>query len=210
MKKKGILIIISGFSGAGKGTVVKELMKKGDYTLSISATTRPARAYEAHGREYFFESRETFEDMIANDALIEWATYCDHYYGTPKQFVEEQMAEGKDVILEIEMQGALNVKALYPDSVLVFITAPKVQELKDRLEGRGTESQDVIHKRLLRSYEETAVMERYDYLIVNDKIDQCVEDIKAIIHVEHKVSRRNKELIQQLRNEFEELLKGEV
>ncbi len=210
MKKRGILIIISGFSGAGKGTVVKELMKNGDYTLSISATTRPAREYEAHGREYFFESHEQFENMIAKNALIEWASYCDNYYGTPKQFVEEQMAQGKDVILEIEMQGALNVKEQYPDSVLVFITAPKARDLKVRLEGRGTESQDIINKRLNRSYEETAVMDRYDYLIVNDKIDQCVDDIQAIIHAEHKVSRRNKELIQQLNNEFEELLKGEV
>lgn len=210
MMKKGILIIISGFSGAGKGTVVKELLGKGDYTLSISATTRPMRDYEAHGREYFFESREQFEKMIDENALIEWASYCDNYYGTPKHFVEEQMALGKDVILEIEMQGALNVKEQYPEAVLVFITAPRAFDLRDRLKGRGTESDEVINQRLHRAYEELDVMDRYDYLVVNDQISKCVDEIQSIIQAEHKVSRRNITLIEQLRNEFKELLKGEV
>lgn len=210
MNKKGILIIISGFSGAGKGSVVKELLSKNDYTLSISATTRQPRDYEQHGREYFFESRQDFETMIENNELIEWASYCDNYYGTPKSFVEGNLQEGKDVILEIEMQGALDVKRQYKDALLIFITAPKAEELKARLEGRGTEDSSIIMKRLKRSYEETQLMEQYDYIVINDQLEQCAEDICSIIDAEHKKTIRNTHLIEGIKEQFEDLLKGEI
>ncbi|MCT4598691.1 MAG: guanylate kinase [Vallitalea sp.] len=210
MNKKGILIIISGFSGAGKGSVVKELLSKNDYTLSISATTRQPRDYEQHGREYFFESREDFEKMIENNELIEWASYCDNYYGTPKSFVEGNLQQGKDVILEIETQGALDIKKQFEDALLIFITVPKAQELKARLEGRGTEDSNIITKRLKRAYEETQLMKQYDYIVINDKLDKCAEDISSIIDAEHKKTVRNTHLIEEIKEQFEELLKGEI
>ncbi|QUH27438.1 guanylate kinase [Vallitalea guaymasensis] len=210
MNKKGILIIISGFSGAGKGSVVKELLSKGDYILSISSTTRAPREYEEHGREYFFDTRDDFESMIDNNELIEWASYCDNYYGTPRKFVENNLEQGKNVILEIEMQGALDVKAQYDDAVLIFITAPSVAELKARLEKRGTESSDIINKRLKRSYEEAEVINKYDYIVVNDDLQKCANDINTIINAEHKRANRSGELKDRLKDEFAELLKGEI
>ncbi|MCT4687362.1 guanylate kinase [Vallitalea sp.] len=210
MNKKGILIIISGFSGAGKGSVVKELLSKGDYILSISSTTRKPREYEENGREYFFDTRDDFEKMIDNNELIEWASYCDNYYGTPRRFVENNLEQGKNVILEIEMQGALDVKAQYDDAVLIFITAPSVAELKARLEKRGTESSDIINKRLKRSYEEAEVINQYDYIVINDDLQKCAKDINSIINAEHKRANRNGELKERLKDEFAELLKGEI
>ncbi|GMQ56890.1 guanylate kinase [Vallitalea sediminicola] len=210
MNKKGILIIISGFSGAGKGSVVKKLLSKGDYILSISSTTRAPREYEKHGREYFFDSRKDFEKMIADNELIEWASYCDNYYGTPRKFVENNLEQGKNVILEIEMQGALDVKSQYNEAVLIFVTAPKAADLKTRLEKRGTESSDIINKRLKRSYEETEVLNQYDYIVVNDDLQECAEDIISIINAEHKRANRSVELKERLKNEFKELLKGEI
>ncbi|GKX31684.1 guanylate kinase [Vallitalea longa] len=210
MNKKGILIIISGFSGAGKGSVVKELLTKGDYILSISSTTRSPREYEEHGREYFFDSKKEFERMIENNELIEWASYCDNYYGTPRKFVEHSLEQGKNVILEIEMQGALDVKQQYEDAVLIFITAPTVKELKARLQNRGTESIEVIDKRLKRAYEEAEVMNKYDYIVINDDLQTCAEDINSIINAEHKNAKRNNELRERLKGEFKEYLKGEI
>jgi guanylate kinase len=210
MIKKGILIIISGFSGAGKGTVVKELLSKGDYVLSISSTTRKPREYEQQGREYFFDSRDEFERMIKDNELIEWASYCDNYYGTPKKFVESNLEQGKNVILEIEMQGAIDIKSQYEDAVLIFITTPKVTDLKKRLEKRGTESSDIINKRLKRSYEEVNIIDKYDYIVINDDLEECVEDIHSIINAENKAAARNITLKQKLIGEFEELLKGEI
>ena len=141
MSRKGCLVIISGFSGAGKGTVVKALMERFDcYALSISATTRQPRPGEENGREYFFKTKEEFEELIRQDALYEYAQYVSNYYGTPKAYVEEQLEAGKDVILEIEVQGALKVKEKNPDALLLFVTPPSAQELKRRLEGRGTET----------------------------------------------------------------------
>ncbi|MFW5670296.1 MAG: guanylate kinase, partial [Acetivibrio ethanolgignens] len=142
MSKKGILTIISGFSGAGKGTLVKELVKKYDYKLSISATTRSPRQGEEHGREYFFLTRDEFESMIEDNQLLEWAEYVGNYYGTPKAYVEEQLELGNHVILEIEIQGALKVKEQCPDALLLFVTPPSAQVLKERLIGRGTENMD--------------------------------------------------------------------
>ena len=155
MSRKGCLVIISGFSGAGKGTVVKALMERFDcYALSISATTRQPRPGEENGREYFFKTKEEFEELIRQDALYEYAQYVSNYYGTPKAYVEEQLEAGKDVILEIEVQGALKVKEKNPDALLLFVTPPSAQELKRRLEGRGTETPEVIEERMARAAQE--------------------------------------------------------
>ena len=152
---KGLLLVISGFSGAGKGTVMKRLLELHDeYSLSISATTRKPREGEADGREYFFKTVEEFEKMIAEDALIEHAQYVGNYYGTPKAYVEEQLDKGNNVILEIEIQGAMNIKRMFPDAVLMFITPPSAAELEKRLRGRGTEDETTIKARLSRAAEE--------------------------------------------------------
>ena len=142
MNQRGILVVVSGFSGSGKGTLMKALLEKYDnYALSISATTRQPRAGEENCREYFFVTKEQFQEMIREDQLIEYAQYVDNYYGTPKAYVEKQMDAGKDVILEIEIQGALKVKEQFPETLLVFIMPPSAEELKRRLVGRGTETE---------------------------------------------------------------------
>ena len=206
MNDRGILIVVSGFSGAGKGTIMKELMKKYDnYALSISATTRNPRPGEEDGREYFFKTVEEFEKMIAKDELIEYAKYVDNYYGTPREYVEEQMKAGKDVILEIEIQGALKVREKFPDALLLFVTPPSAQELKKRLVNRGTETMDVIEFRMNRAKEEALGMDQYDYLIINDDLQECVEEVHRIIQGEHRRSFRNYAFIEQMKQE----LKGE-
>lgn len=182
MNKKGVLTVVSGFSGAGKGTLMKALLEKYEYGLSISATTRAPRNGEVHGREYFFLSKEQFEEMIVKKELIEWAKYVDNYYGTPKAYVEEQLSAGKNVILEIEIQGALNVKEMFPDALLIFVTPPTAQELKERLLGRGTEDIATIEKRLARAFEESKYMEQYDYIAINDVLEDCVEEVNDIIN----------------------------
>lgn len=203
-KNKGILTVVSGFSGAGKGTIMKELMNRysEQYALSISATTRAPRTGETNGVEYFFKSREEFEQMIADEALIEYAQYVGNYYGTPKAYVEEQLLAGKDVILEIEIQGALKVKKRFPDTLLLFVTPPSAQELKNRLVGRGTETMDVIESRLARALEEAEGIEEYDYLVVNDVLDECVEEVHEIIRNEHYRVSRNIESINDMRKEL--------
>lgn len=192
-KNRGILTVVSGFSGSGKGTMMKELMKRheGQYALSVSATTRTPRAGERDGVEYFFRTREAFEQMIAEDALIEYAQYVGNYYGTPKAYVEEQLEAGKDVILEIEIQGALKIKEKFPDALLLFVTPPSAAELKKRLVGRGTEGADVIDSRLARAVLEAEGVEQYDFLVVNDVLEESVEMLHQIIQSEHhRVSRR--------------------
>ena len=219
MNNKGILVVASGFSGAGKGTIMKKLMsEKGDnYALSISATTRAPRPGEEHGVDYFFISTEEFESMIERDELVEYAKYVSNYYGTPKAYVEEQLNAGKNVILEIEIQGALKIKEKFPETVLMFITAPNAEVLKNRLIGRGTETQDVIDARLSRAYEESLGVENYDYLVVNDDLDECVELVNDIIlkeraqeieeHSENRVSA-NIEFINNMRKELLSFSKG--
>ena len=202
--KKGILIVVSGFSGSGKGTLMKKLLEEYDnYALSISATTRNPRQGEVDGREYFFRTVEEFEQMIANDDLIEYAKYVSNYYGTPKEYVMSQLDAGKDVILEIEIQGALKVKEKYPDTLLMFITPPTVAELKRRLIGRGTETMDVIESRLKTAVNESQGMEKYDYIVVNDDLDVCVKEIHHIIQSEHDKVSRNIEFITQIKQELE-------
>ena len=170
MREKGILIVVSGFSGSGKGTIMKELLKQYDnYALSI------------------------------------YARYVDNYYGTPRAYVEEQLEAGKDVILEIEIQGALKVKEKFPDTLLLFVTPPSAEELKSRLVGRGTETMDVIEFRMNRAKEEALEMDQYDYLIINDDLQECVEEMHQIIQGEHRRSFRNAEFIEHMKEE----LKGE-
>lgn len=209
--KKGILIVLSGFSGSGKGTIMKELMKKYSdrYALSISATTRQPRPGETDGVEYFFKTKEQFEEMIAQDKLIEYARYVENYYGTPKSYVEEQLASGKDVILEIEIQGALKVKEKFPDTVLLFVTPPSADALKERLTGRGTETAEVIASRLSRAVEEAEGIEEYDYLVVNDVLEDCVEEVHTIIQNEHARVPRNIDTINNMRKELKSFSKGE-
>lgn len=210
-KQRGILIVFSGFSGSGKGTVMKELMNRYEeyYALSISATTRQPRDGEADGREYFFKTRKEFEKMIEKNELIEYALYVENYYGTPKAYVEEQLEAGKDVILEIEIQGALKIKELFPDTLLMFVTPPDAATLKERLIGRGTEPIDVVNARLSRAFEESLGVEAYDYLIVNDALDACVEEVHSIIRNEHQKVSRNQEFINRIKEELKGFSKGE-
>ena len=206
MNKEGILIVVSGFSGAGKGTIMKALLERYDnYALSISATTRNPRPGEEEGKSYFFKTTEEFEKMIAKDDLIEYAMYVGNYYGTPKAYVEEQLCAGKDVILEIEIQGALKVKEKFPNTLLLFVTPPSAEELRKRLEGRGTETQEVIDGRMKRAIEEAEYMDQYDYLVVNDELDVCVEEMHHLIQGEHERCFRNQTFIEHMKRE----LKGE-
>ena len=187
MNHQGILVVVSGFSGAGKGTLMKELLKRYDnYALSISATTRAPREGETDGKEYFFVTKEQFEKMRDERKLIEYAQYVNNYNGTPKEYVEQKMAEGKDVILEIEIQGALKVKKRFPDALLLFVTPPSAEELRRRLVGRGTETLEVINARLARAAEEASGMEAYDYLLINDDLDRCVEEMHQLIQLQHR------------------------
>ena len=211
MAKKGILIVVSGFSGAGKGTIMKQLLQQypDHYALSISATTRSPRPGETDGVEYFFRTREQFEAMIAGDELIEYAQYVENYYGTPRAYVQEQLAAGKDVILEIEIQGALKVKERFPETLLMFVSPPSAEELKNRLVGRGTEDMDTIHARLGRAVEESEGIENYDYFVINDKLEECVKGIHAIICSEHSRVSRNINDIQKIREELSGFSNGE-
>ena len=220
MENKGKLVVISGFSGAGKGTLMKALMKEyGDsYALSVSATTRNPRPGEMDGVDYFFVTRDKFEQMIAEDALIEYAQYVGNYYGTPKEYVQQQLDLGKNVILEIEIQGALKIKEKFPDTVLMFVTAPDANELKNRLVGRGTETPEVIAARLSRACEASMGMEKYDYLVINDTIENGISLIDRLICDErsgniennraHRVSA-NIDFINKMREELSGFSKGE-
>lgn len=210
MKRKGILIVVSGFSGAGKGTLMKELLKRYDnYALSVSMTTRAPREGEVDGESYFFVDKETFERTIAEDGLIEYASYCGNYYGTPREYVEKCLQDGRDVILEIEIQGALKVKEKFPEALLLFVMPPSAAELKRRLEGRGTESLEVIRERLVRASEEAEGIENYEYLIINDDLDECVREMHDIINAARRNPVRNRHLIADMRSELDAVVKGE-
>lgn len=207
MNKKGVLIVISGFSGVGKGTVVKKLIEKYNYSLSVSATTREPRPGEVDGKDYYFKTVAEFENLIDYNGFIEWAQYVENYYGTPRKFVEDEIEKGNNVILEIEVQGAMRVKEQYPNAVLIFLTAPDAHSLKERLEGRGTENAKVIAKRLKRAYEETDDMPCYDYLVVNDDLDTCVDNVNAVIVAEGFKTSNNQEYITKTKNELAEIRK---
>ena len=203
MNQQGILVVVSGFSGAGKGTLMKELLKRYDnYALSVSATTRQPREGEKDGEDYFFVNREYFQQMIEEGRLVEYAQYVNHYYGTPRDYVEKKMAEGKDVILEIEIQGALKVKKRFPDALLSFVTPPSAGELRRRLVGRGTETIEVINARLRRAAEEASGMEAYDYLLINDEIDACVEQMHQLITLQHSKTCYHLDFLSRMREEL--------
>ncbi len=210
MNKKGVLIVLSGFSGAGKGTIVKKLLNTYDnYALSISMTTRKPRPGETHGKEYFFVDKEVFEEHIAKDELVEYAQYVGNYYGTPKAYVEEQLANGKDVILEIEIQGALKIKERFPKALLLFVTTKSAEVLRDRLVGRGTETKEVINNRMARAVEEAEGIGKYEYIIVNDDLDECVKETHTIIQNAKAAAFRNEEFIKNIQQELKDLSKGE-
>ena len=199
---RGILVVVSGFSGAGKGTIMHRLMEKYDnYALSVSATTRAPRPGEEEGKAYFFRTKEQFEEMIRKDELIEYAQYVENYYGTPKAYVEDHLSKGHDVILEIEIQGARKIIDKYPESIMVFVTAPSMAELKARLVGRGTEEPDVIQKRLARAAQEAEGADEYEYLLVNDQVEDAVDRLHEIIRGEHLAMERNLDFIHQIQKE---------
>jgi guanylate kinase len=217
---RGKLVVVSGFSGAGKGTLMQALMAQhGErYALSVSATTRSPRPGEEEGISYFFVTKERFEEMIAEDAFVEYACYVGNYYGTPRAYVEEQMALGKNVILEIEIQGALKIKEKFPEAILLFVTAPDAKSLNERLTGRGTESPEVVAARMSRACEESEGIEHYDYLVVNDTVESATERIDRLICDERDGrSERNHgdrisaniDFINNIREELKGFLKGE-
>lgn len=192
MAKRGMLIVLSGPSGVGKGTVRKALFEdpKVDFNYSISMTTRSPREGEKNGVDYYFVSKEQFEENIKNGEMLEYAKYVDNYYGTPLNYVNEQLNAGHDVFLEIEVNGALQVRANCPDGVFIFLTPPDIKELRSRLVGRGTDDLEVINKRIQKASKEIRMMQNYDYAIVNDKIKNAVEQIKDIVKSERlKVNR---------------------
>lgn len=203
MNNQGILVVVSGFSGAGKGTLIKALLKKYDnYALSISATTRKPREGEADGREYFFVTREKFEQMMKENQLIEYAQYVNNYYGTPREYVFRKMAEGQDVILEIEIQGALKIKEQFPEALLLFVVPPSAGELRRRLLRRGTESMEVIQARLCRAADEAQGMSSYHYLLINDDIDTCVENMHQMIRLQRFRTTTNQDFIGKMQKEL--------
>ncbi len=200
--KKGLLIIVSGPSGAGKGTVMGKLLETGKYALSISATTRKPREGEVDGKSYFFKTKEEFEKLIQSERLLEYACFCDNYYGTPLDYVQEQMDNGKNVILEIEVQGAMKVKKMLPDTVMIFMLPPSFDELRNRLINRGTETIEVIEKRMARAKEEVDLIENYDYVVVNKEVDDTALTIDKIVESEQNRVKHNLNIVKKI-------LKGE-
>jgi guanylate kinase len=192
---KGMLVIISGPSGSGKGTVVKRLDPKRNYALSISVTTRPPRGGELDGRDYFFRTPGQFKYMRDNNQLLEHAVYCNHYYGTPRYYVEEQINSGKAVVLEIEVNGALQVRGKFEDAVLIFLMPPTLADLHSRLIRRNTEDAGIIEDRIKRAHEEIKLIDKYDYLVINDKIADAVSRINTIVEAESLKPYRNQDAI---------------
>jgi guanylate kinase len=196
----GLLVVISGPSGSGKGTICKRLIDEiENINVSVSATTRKPRVGEIEGKNYFFIDEDDFVKKINNDEFLEHALVYGNYYGTPKKIVLKQLEEGKDIILEIDIQGALKVKENYPKGVFIFILPPSLEELKNRIEGRGTDSKEVIHRRLKCAYDELNYAFEYDYVVLNDEVDSAVEKIKEIISAEKNKSARNQALIKKIK-----------
>lgn len=212
MNKKGLLIVLSGPSGSGKGTICKSFLEKNEKVgLSISATTRAPRDGEVDGTHYFFIDKPKFEEMIQKKELLEYVHVFDNYYGTPKKYVDDKIESGDDVILEIEIEGAKNIKTSYPDAVLIFVLPPTIEELRRRICSRGTETMEQIEKRLDRSIREISEIEQYSYFIVNDDLEYSVKELEAIVLAEkNRVSRYTKqirELYQDYKNKMKEYSK---
>ena len=210
--RKGMLIVVSGFAGTGKGTLMKMLTERSDrFALSVSMTTRSPRPGEKEGVSYFFTDKAGFEETIAKDGFLEYASYCGNYYGTPKAYVEKMRGEGKDVILEIELQGATRIKEKYPETLLLFILPPSIVELKNRLLTRGTETPEVIEKRLSRAAKEAEGIGGYDYVLINDDLETCYTQLLTVIEAARLHTGRNKEFISEIQKELQkEELKGEI
>ena len=205
MKERGTLVVVSGFSGAGKGTVLAQVLaRRPDLYFSVSFTTRAPREGEQDGVNYHFVTREEFQARIGRGEFLEYAEYVGNYYGTSMQVIREKLERGIDVVLEIEIQGAMKIKEKIPDTVLIFVTPPTIQELKDRLVGRGTETQEVIESRLKRASEEAEGIESYDYLLVNDVVEDCVDELHEIILSERRRASRNEEFIRTIQKESRE------
>ena len=204
LNRKGLLLVVSGPSGAGKGTICKALLNKNDQIkLSVSATTRKPRNGEVHGVNYFFIEKEEFTKMVENGEFLEHAQIYDNFYGTPKAAIIECLEKGKDVILEIEMQGARQIKEVYPEGVFIFVLPPSLEELKSRIVGRGTETQEEIEKRFSCAFEEINQIVNYDYFIVNEDIEKSVNDVEAIILSEkNKVTRYKNNIIDKFKEEL--------
>lgn len=197
--KKGLLVVLSAPSGGGKGTVLGELLRQDEnLRLSVSATTRQPRQGEEHGKQYYFIGREEFEALIREGKMLEYARYVDNYYGTPRGPVEEWRDQGRDVVLEIEVQGGAQVKKLVPDCVSVFLTPPSMEVLEQRLRGRGTEDEATVRKRLETAREELSHAAEYDYLVVNDRLEDAVADVRAILQAEKLKYSRNENLIERV------------
>ena len=199
--RKGLLVVVSGPSGAGKGTVCQALLEKTPLAYSVSATTRKPRAGEVEGESYYFLSVEAFEEMIEKDELLEWAKVYDNYYGTPLKKVEEKLAAGEDILLEIDTQGAMKVREKFPEGVYIFILPPSLAELERRIRGRDTETEDVLQKRLAAAIDEIEAGKCYKYVVTNDEVDGAVDSVCAILAAERRLVARNGEL-------FDEIEKG--
>ncbi len=201
MNKRGSLLIVSGPSGTGKGTIMDEYFRKykNDNTfLSISATTRKPRPGEAEGVNYYYKTREEFEYLIQNDGLAEWTEFCGNYYGTPKKAVLDMLEQGRDVILEIEVQGAMNVKKSFSDAVCIFVLPPSFEELRNRLISRNTEPEDVINRRIDRARQEVLLIDSYDYILINDDLDNAVEQFRSIVIAEGQKVNKNLNIIKEV------------
>ena len=199
--KKGLLVVVSGPSGAGKGTICQALLEKTALAYSVSATTRQPRAGEVDGESYYFISVEAFEEMIEKDELLEWAKVYDNYYGTPLRKVEEKLAAGEDILLEIDTQGAMKVREKFPEGIYIFILPPSLAELERRIRGRDTETEEVLKKRLAAAIDEIEVGRLYKYVVMNDKVEDAVDAICAVLAAEKRLVTRNAEL-------FDEMGKG--
>jgi guanylate kinase len=200
--KPGLIIVVAGPAGVGKGSVVKRVRElSGNIVMSVSATTRPPRPGEEDGVNYFFKSREQFEEMIANDSLIEWVEYCGNYYGTPKDFILREKEKGNSIILEIDVVGSMKIRSMFPDCVMCFIAPPSFEELARRLRDRKTEDEETIRKRLQRAREEYGWISEFDYIIINDTIEQAAMDFLSIVRAEQMKTSRNAGLIKEIGSE---------